>query len=562
MSAFTILQILGGLGVFLFGMRIMSDGLQKLAGSRLRAVLGSLTRNRFAGIISGFLITATIQSSSATTVLVVSFANAGLLSLVQAIGLVMGANIGTTVTGWIVALLGFKVKISAFALPIIGFGFPLSFLRGQKAKQFSEVMVGFGLLFLGLKFLKDGVPDLHHDPEMLAFLQSFADSGFWSVLLFVFVGTVITIIVQSSSATMTITLTMAAKGWIDFDVAAAMVLGENIGTTITAQLAAMGANRNARRVAMSHTLFNIFGVMWMLPLMGLFLSMVDAIVPGNPWMQANGTVDAAAATTHLAAFHTAFNIVNTCVLVGFVKQINNAVYRLIPRRTEAPRLKFLEFGLVGAPELAGIEARRGLQYMVAVCVDMADLLKEILRHPDAKLGTIVDDIKRGEVKTDELEEEIVAFCSQLARAGTSQRVGRNVAAYLEMANDIERMGDFCFNIILLAERRYEKQYKFDEESQKRLEEMMDDVCEFLWLVHRGLQAGSARHIKADAQLLESKINKRRDRARKRQAELMQEGKISVRAGLIFLDMMNNMEKLGDYCVNVVESLATLHNGKH
>ncbi len=552
MSTLTILQILGGLGVFLFGLRVMSNGLQKLAGNRLRAVLRTMTSNRLAGMVSGFLITATIQSSSATTVLVVSFANAGLLTLTQAIGLVMGANIGTTVTGWLVALLGFKVNIASFALPVIGLAFPLSFLRSARAKQLSEVFVGFGLLFLGLKFLKEGVPDLKSNPEALEFLQSFADHGFASVLLFVAVGTIITVIVQSSSATMTITLTMAAKGWIDFDLAAAMVLGENVGTTITAQLAAIGANRNAHRVATSHTLFNIFGVLWMLPMMGVFLGFIDGLVPGDPWMH-GGESDPAAATAHLAAFHTAFNIINTCVLIGFVNHIASLVFKLLPRRGEGHKLRFLEFGRVGAPELAGLEARRGLQYMAAVCVDMAELLKEILARPKAKLGTIVDDIKRGEARTDELEEEIVAFCARMGRAGISAKVSRNIGLYLEMANDIERMGDHCFNLVMLAERRYEKEYEVDEDTRKELGEMIDDVADFIWLVHRAL-GSTVTEIRTDARILETRINKRRDQARKRQAEQMKIGEVDIRAGLIYIDMMTNMEKLGDYCWNVVESL--------
>ncbi len=307
-----LLQILGALGVFLFGLRIMSSGLQKLAGDRLRSVLASMTRNRFTGVISGFLITCAIQSSSATTVLIVSFANAGLLTLIQSIGLVMGANIGTTLTGWLVSLFGFKVNITAFALPIIGLGFPLSFLRNPRARQLSEAMIGFGLLFLGLKFLKEGVPDLKANPEALAFLQQFSDYGFGSVLLFVGVGTALTIIVQSSSATMAITLTMAAMGWINYEVSAAMVLGENIGTTITANIAALGGNRTAKRVALSHTVFNLTGVLWMLPLMSVFLTAVDAVVPGNP------LTDPLATPTHLAAFHSAFNVTNTLLLVGFV----------------------------------------------------------------------------------------------------------------------------------------------------------------------------------------------------------------------------------------------------
>lgn len=546
----SILQILGGLGVFLFGLRVMSLGLQKLAGNRLRAVLNTLTFNRVTGVVSGFIITAAVQSSSATTVLIVSFANAGLLSLIQAIGLVMGANIGTTITGWLVSLLGFKVKITAFALPIIGIGFPLSLLRSNRARQISEVMVGFGLLFLGLKFLKDGVPDLKSNPEALAWLEQFTGYGVGSVLLFIAVGTAITIIVQSSSAAMTITLAMAAEGWVDFELSAAMVMGENIGTTITATLAAIGANRNAKRVARSHTLFNLFGVLWMIPLMGVFLALVDSIVPGNP------AVDPLATPTHLAAFHTVFNILNTFVLIWFVKFIERAVYWLVPLTSderEAGHLRFLETGLVGTPELAGVEARRALQAMAGVCTASFGQVQEVITHPRKKLGQLTDQIKRAEVKTDEMEEEVVAFCTQLARATTSATVSRNIAYYLEIANDLESIGDHCFNLVLLAERRYEKKYEFDAPSLEELTEMLGLVSEFLALVETSLAPEKSGHM-ADAQVLESKIDKLRDHTRKRHARRMQDGDVSVRAGLIYLDMMTNMENLGDYCFSIMHAL--------
>ena len=548
-----IFKLLGGLGVFLFGLRIMSTGLQKVAGSRLRAVLSGMTSNRFSGIFSGFVLTTAVQSSSATTVLVVSFANAGLLSLLQAIGIVMGANIGTTVTAWLVAILGFKVKISTFALPIIGIGFPLSLLGSNRAKQLSEVFIGFGLLFLGLKFLKDGVPDLRSNPESLEFLRSLADYGFLSTVLFVIAGTALTVIVQSSSAATTMTLAMAAKGWISFDLAAAMVLGENIGTTITATLAAIGANRNAKRVARSHTLFNLLGVLWMLPILPLFLQIIDGLVPGNPWS------DPLAIPTHLAAFHTAFNITNTLLLVWFVNSIERLVKWWIPLKedeTEGSHLQFLETGLLGTPELAGIEARRGLQKMTHICVGMFDQLHQVITNPTQKLGGLVDKIKRGEARTDEMEEEIVSFCSQLAKSATSEKVAHDVAVYLDMANDIERIGDHCFNLILLAERRYEKKYRFTDEALTEIKEMMDVVKQLLAAVHRSL-APESESIHGEARLLESKINKLRDQARKRHAARMQNGDVSIREGLIYLDMMSNMEKLGDYGFNVARAVDQL-----
>ncbi len=553
MSAFDVLQVIGGLGLFLLGMKVMGEGLQKIAGDRLRAILAGLTKNRVAGVFSGFLMTAAIQSSSATTVLVVSFANAGLLTLVQAIGLVMGANIGTTVTAWIVAICGFKVKISSFALPIIAIAFVMSRLRGSRGQQSSEVLIGFGLLFLGLKFLKDAVPNLSDNPGALEFLQSYAHSGFASVLLFALVGALVTAIVQSSSASTAVFLTMAAKGWVSFDLAAAMVVGSNIGTTITAQLAAIGSSRNARRVAHTHTLFNVFGAVLALPLLGPGLAVVDAILPGDPWLAADS--NAAVITAHLAAYHTAFNVANTLLLLPFVDHLARLVLWLLPVREDEgrrARLRFLEPRLVGTSEFEGFQVRRGLKAMLGVCLDMLDKLRQLAKDPASDLGETVDEVKRGEIETDQMEEEIVVYCSRMARASASSTLGRRIAAYLEMTNDIERMGDFCFNLVLLSERRHEKAYTFFPEAQEHLNGMMDTVAEFMRLVEGGLN-GDTRSLAADARDLEAKINQQRDEARNLCTGEMQTGGVEVREGLVFIDMVTNLEKLGDFCFNLVEA---------
>ena len=544
----SIFTLLGGLGVFLFGLRVMSGGLQKLAGTRLRAILAGLTRNRFAGIFSGFIITCAVQSSSATTVLVVSFANAGLLTLLQAIGLVMGANIGTTLTAWIVSLLGFKISIASFALPIIGIGFPLSLISANRAKQLSEVFVGFGLLFLGLAFLKEGVPDLKSSPEAFAFAQSLAGYGFGSTLLFIIFGTLLTIVVQSSSASTAITLTMVAKGWIGLDLAAAMVLGENIGTTITAQLASIGATRNARRVANFHTLFNLIGVLWMLPAMPLVLWLIRGAIGGDP------STDVLVATTQVALFHTSFNVTNTALLVGIVNKLEGVILWVTPLKDgekEVPHLQFLESGLLGTPELATLEARRAVQEMVRVCEEAFINVTEVITHPTEKLGNVVDEIRREEQKTDEMEVEIIEFCAKLSRAGTSEAVGREVARYLEMANDIERIGDHFANLVLLAQRRFYKGYTFPEETQRELAAMTEQVRAFLALTAAAL-GRERRPPMADAKVIERKINKLRDRSRKLEAERVQTDGDNFRRGLIYLDMMTNMEKIGDYCWNVVK----------
>ena len=510
----------------------------------MRSLLASFTKNRFAGAFSGFLMTCSLQSSSATTVMVVSFANAGLLTLGQAIGPIMGANIGTTITGWIVATVGFKLKISSFALPIIGIGFPLTMLRSSRSKNWGEACLGFGLLFLGLSVLKDAVPDVKSNPEQLQFLAAWANHGFASVLLFVVVGTVLTIVVQSSAATMAITLVLAKEGWIDLPAAAGMVLGENLGTTITAYVASLGATRTAKRVARSHMLFNVIGVCWILPLMDPVLGALSVIAEGGAVIQ-------------LAAFHTAFNVLNTAMLIWFVPQIKRTVEWMVPYRVQegdSGHIRYLDASLRQTPELAVLEVRRALPRMMSVVFDMFKKLEDVVRQPDKRLGDLVDEIKRGEDQTDHMEEEIVEFCTKLSRQSTSPEVAREIASSLDMANDIERMGDHCFNIVLLAQRAYEQKYSYADESRKELSELMGHVEAFIALASDGFDVDRTSVI-GEARVLESKINAARDQGRKVHARMMQSGDLEVRAGLVYLDMMTNFEKLGDYCYNVAEMVS-------
>ncbi|MBR5855672.1 MAG: Na/Pi cotransporter family protein, partial [Bacteroidales bacterium] len=346
---FNILTLLGSLGLFLYGMTLMSEALQKVAGDKLRNILAAMTSNSFSRIITGLFITAVIQSSSATTVMVVSFVNAGLLSLVQSIGVIMGANIGTTMTAWLISLLGFKADISILAIPLIAFGFAFMMFKSNKKKSIGELIIGFSLLFLGLSFLKDSVPDLQNSPEVLAFLQKWTNFGFGSTLMFVFIGTILTIVLQSSSATMALTLVMCNNGWIPFEMGAAMVLGENIGTTITANIAASVANVSARRAAMAHSVFNLFGVIWVLVLFKPFLILVSKIIMAmgldNPLVagaSSNSTLYA------ISMVHTLFNVCNALILVWFTNQIAQLVTKIIKGKKEEEvfRLQYIHGGLL------------------------------------------------------------------------------------------------------------------------------------------------------------------------------------------------------------------------
>ena len=329
-SFFDFLKLIGSLGVFLYGMKLMSEALQKVAGTRMRHILSAMTSNRIKGVMTGILITAIIQSSSATTVMVVSFVNAGLLSLVESIGVIMGANVGTTATAWLISILGFKISMAEISLPLIGLSLPLLFSNKRSRKSWGELIIGFGLLFIGLDFLKNAMPNIQENPEIFTFLQKYTDMGYASYFLFLLIGTALTILIQSSSATMALTLVMCANGWINFEIAAAMVLGENIGTTITANLAAMVANTTAKRAAFAHFMFNVFGVIWVLSIFPIFLHWIEMLSLflgiGNP------STNPGAVPMALSLFHTIFNVSNLLLLIWFSKLIASLVSKIIPAK--------------------------------------------------------------------------------------------------------------------------------------------------------------------------------------------------------------------------------------
>ncbi len=381
---FEVLQLFGALGFFIYGMKVMSEGIQKVAGTKMRQVLSAMTSNRLKGVFTGFALTSLIQSSSATTVLVVSFVNAGLLSLVESIGVIMGANIGTTVTAWLISIIGFKVKIATYAMPIIALGFPMLFFSRSKVKSWGEVLIGFALLFLGLTYLKDSVPDLKSNPEILSFLSGYTDLGFLSLLIFVGIGTLITVIVQSSSAAMALTLVMANNGWIPFELAAAMVLGENIGTTITANLAAIIGNVHAKRAAAAHFMFNIFGVLWIMLLMPIFLNAIDSYMMltggSSPYNNAEDI------PIGLSIFHSSFNIINTLILVNFVNIIAKAVTKMVSSKgdDEEFHLEYIGTGMMDTAELSLEEAAKETSKFGEITSRMSGFLRDLLEAKKTK----------------------------------------------------------------------------------------------------------------------------------------------------------------------------------
>ena len=500
---------------------------------------------------TGFAVTALIQSSSATTVMTVGFVNAGLLSVLQSVGIVMGANIGTTVTGWLVSLLGFKVKIAAFALPAIAVGFFSRFLKREKLTHWGEVLVGFGFLFLGLSFLKDALPDMKSSPELATWLHRYAASGYLSTLAVIGVGAVLTMIVQSSSAVMAVTLTAAAGGLIDFHTAAALVLGENIGTTVTAMIASVGAQRTALRTAAVHTLFNVCGVLWVWLLFRPMCMLVDSIVPGE-------VNNLAALPMHLAAFHTLFNVTNTLVFLPFVPQLARLVERIVPLRegakVEKPELLFIGQPLMATPDLAVAEARRETGRMLLTVLEMFDSALRILRSPDEKLGELVAQVAESEDNVDRLEREITRYLAQVATAELPAALSDEVRLLMDMVGDIERMGDHSERLVKLARRRYDSELTFSATAQQELDGVASPVRAMLELLVSGL-AVPRDDLFGRVEALEEQINALRRQIRGAHIKRLQAGSCDVVGGLVFLDMLTSFEKLGDHGFNVAEAIA-------
>jgi phosphate:Na+ symporter len=553
---YQVFLVIGSLGLFLYGMRTMSDGIQKVAGDRLQSVLNFMTGNRVAAIFTGLAITAIVQSSSATTVMVVSFVNAGLLQLGQSIGVIMGANIGTTLTGWIVALAGIKVDMSVAALPAIGIGFVLVIATKLKKEGLGETLIGFGLLFMGLDFLKKSMPDISQNPEMLSFLTKFTGYGLGSYLLFVIVGTLLTVIVQSSSAAMAITLMMAYNGWIDYPTSAAIILGENVGTTITAYLASFGTSVNARRASRAHTLFNIFGVIWITPVFAIFLKFIDFIVPGSVY----GPNSNLALPTHLAMFHTMFNVVNTLIFAFFIPQIAKVVSLLVPDEeatsTGAYKLRYFRATMQDTPELYLLTVQRELLKMADIIADMFTRFWEVFSNPDKPMTDEIEMQKNMEDLTDQMQEEITKFLSQASMDNMNRVSAQNVYSMMRITNELESIGDSCYNLMLLSERRNKQSIVIDEMGIESLAPYVDLVNQFLRFIRSHLNEYVTSENMMVAVRLEDKINKMRNILKQSASQRLQNGS-DVRAELLYLDIVRHVEQIGDHCLNVAQSLAKL-----
>ncbi|MBO5685777.1 MAG: Na/Pi cotransporter family protein [Alistipes sp.] len=566
-----IFTLLGALGMFLYGMNMMSSGLQKAAGNRLRNFLSAMTSNSFKRVLTGLGITAIIQSSSATTVMVVGFVNASLLTLTQAVGVIMGANIGTTVTAWLVSWLGFKADISILAVPLMAVGFVMSMAKSEKYKHISECVIGFALLFLGLSLMKGAVPDLRETPEVLEFIRQWTDYGFGSVLLFMVFGTVLTLVLQSSSATMALTLIMLSVGWIPFSMAAAMVLGENIGTTITANIAASIGNPNARRAALAHTLFNVFGVIWALILFRPFLTLVGMIIAWmgypNPMdinyaagIEAN-SIESTASLYGVSMLHTLFNTINTCILVWFTPLIVKAVTAAIKSQPkdeeeEKVKLKYIAAGPLGTAELAITQANNEIVHFAQISRNGLAYIKEAVHANDEETFEIYrKKLVKYEEISDRIEYEIASFLNALPQESISEDTQKKVKAMYKIIGELESLGDSGEAISRILSRRNIHGKRFTDKNVEKIDSMIELVDKAYGVMIENL---SNKHFAPEdlrrAVDCEIEINNMRTTLREEEILKIEQNESNYPSSVYYIDIIAEFERMGDYIINVSEAL--------
>ena len=577
-SFIDFLALLGAVCLFLYGMKIMSEGLQKTAGSRLRSILAWMTKNRFLAIITGIVITALIQSSSASVSMVVSFVNAGLMPLEQSLAVSFGAALGTTFTEWIIAIFGFKVKMSAFLLPLLAFAVPMLFIKRNNYKNIGELLIGFAFLFMGLDAISANVPDLSKSPEIFAWLQQYTSMGFWSVLIFTLASWVITMMIQSSAATFAIVLIMAAKGWISFDIGCAMVLGASIGTSITPLLASLGGNAEAKKAALGHALFNLFGAVWVLAVFQPFVSMVTWVVRdlfnlGDPLalynsVKAGASVEGSALMQEQVAmsigmtmFHTIFKLCNLLIMIWFTKlyvKLLNALVKSRKKEDEEFQLKYIQGGLMSASELNIDQAQREIVVFAGRVERMLGMVKELVH---TKTGTpefnkILSRIQKYEDITDRMEFEIGSYLNKVLDGRLSSQAKSRVASLLSIISELESIGDSCNNIAKALVRKEEADAHFNEYNYANIDEMLRLVSEAMTnmlMVLTDIDNVTAEDLMRSYNK-EREINNFRNQCRTENIENVNQKKYPYKAGIFYMDIVCEAEKLGDFIVNVIDSM--------
>ena len=555
-----VFTLIGALGMFLYGMTLMSEGLQKTAGDKLRSFLASMTSNKFKRVITGLGVTALVQSSSATTIMVVSFVNAGLLTLGNSIGVIMGANIGTTLTAWVTAL-GFSVDISVFSVPLMALGFILHASKKQKNKSIGEFVVGFAIMFLGLSFMKSSAGALLSNKDaMLVFFSHFTGFGFWSQMIFLLAGTILTIVLQASSATMAITMLLTTSGLIDFQLACAMVLGENIGTTITANMAAAVGNTSAKRAARAHTVFNVFGVAWMLVIFRPFLNLVGVVMEAlgfaNP-MQVDLTAPEADQSLlyGISMLHTLFNITNTLILIWFTSTIEKIVVWMVkaPKGEEVFRLKYISGGPLSTAELSLNEAQQEMIHFAEICRNGFSYLRQAVneQNPD-KFDVLNEKLIKYEEITDRIEFEIASYLNEVSKNEISEEAANKIKSMYKIIKEMESLGDSGESIGRILKRKNAHGKNFDKSLLDRLNKMMELVQKGYDTMVANLKNPELKDI-SNALNAEYNINECRNHLREEHIVNIESNSYNYLTGVYYIDVLNELERIGDFLINISEA---------
>lgn len=552
---FEALQLIGALGFFIYGMKVMSEGIQKAAGQNLRNILSIMTRNRFLGVFTGFSVTSIIQSSSATTVMIVSFVNAGLLSLKQAIGVIMGANIGTTMTAVLITVFGFsKFSIASYALPIIGIGFPFLFTKKDQLKSLGEMLIGFALLFMGLDALKHSIPEL--DASAMSFLSELNSYGPLSTIIFIAIGTLLTVVVQSSSAAIALTLALCDKGIIQFDMAAAIVLGENIGTTITANLAALIGNVHAKRAAIAHSLFNVIGVTWMFFVFTPFLKGIDWYMVGAG--QGSPFEGTDSIKWGLTLFHISFNIINTFLLIWFVGVLETLAMKIIKSKGELDEQHHLEYissGVLSTPELSILEAKKEVVKFGKIAKKMIGFINELMVETDAKkMDDLHQRVQKYEDITDRIEIEVTEYLRQVSEGELSHETSGRIRSMLRIIDDLETIGDIVYQMSKVIQRKQEERIYFLPEQRNNIILMIEKVEEAMDIMIKNLDKDFEKVSIKEAQAAEFEIDELRNNLRKEHLLSVEAGEYNIKSGMIYADLYSACEKIGDHVINVTEGI--------
>lgn len=558
MSVFlSIIEFIGALALFIYGMKEMSGGIQKAAGASLRGITQLITRNKYVAFTTGFVLTGLIQSSSAVTVMTVSFVNAGLLSLMESAGLILGANVGTTLTAWLISILEFKIQLHQLSLPLIAIAVPLMILRRDKLKYWGEFILGFALLFYGLFLMRELMPDFNEHPESLQFLKDYADSGLWSAFLFLIVGVILTFFVQSSTAAMALTMVMCSKGWLSYDIAIAMILGENIGTTITAEIAAIVGNVHAKRSARIHTLFNIFGVIIFFPLLPFIIPVMDWVLETTAQLK-SPVEDPSNIPIALSAFHTTFNVVNAIIFMPFLGWLVKMAEMTVKSKGSRDNQFHLDYipSSLKTSELSLPEAKKELQKFTDLTRKMGQFNQDLLfqTDPDEQLA-LFKRVKKYEKISDRINLELVQYLTKLAQEETTQQTSVEIRKYLSICSDLERIGDLFYSMSKALKMKIRQRIWFNQHQRTRIKEMYALIDEAFSIVSQYLGGAQNNNILIEQnKAIYKELNKKKESIRNEDLSILYPEEFNIQSAYIYTSLGSVLEEVGEHIKNINELL--------